>query len=165
MPLKKDIDDVSREEDFRDYDDRNIDDGWPYADKPGAGSGPVDNAAYGNDNPNTETKRNPGFTVDDAGFDGLEEPLKDSIRPGTLGLEDADDLEERLTDAIEALGIVAMDLLDVHVNGGTVTIEGEIDDADTSHRIVRAVQATSGVGRVVNHLRLAGVDSRIPDEE
>lgn len=165
MPLKKNIDDTSREEDFRDYDDRNIDDGWPYADKPGAGSGPVDNAAYGTSNSNTETDRNPGFLLDEAGFDGLEEPQRDSLRPGTVGLENSDDLEEKISDRIDALGIIDMDLIDIHVDRMTATVEGEVDDATTARRILRTVQETPGIERVVNHLRLAGVDSRIPDED
>ncbi|SFB37245.1 BON domain-containing protein [Rhizobium sp. NFR07] len=165
MPLKKGIDDVSREEDFRDFDDRNIDEGWPYADQPGAASGPVDNAAYGNSGANTEKDRNPGFLLDDAGADGLEEPLKDSLRPGTMGLEDSDDLEERITDTIDGLGIIDMDLIDVHVDRGIVTVEGEVDDAPTAHQILRQVQAVKGVRKVVNHLRLVGVDGSIPDDD
>jgi hypothetical protein len=165
MPLKKNIDDTSREEDFRDFDDRNIDDGWPYADQPGAGSGPVDNAAYGNSDPKTETDRNPGFTLDEAGFDGSEPPQRDSLRPGTLGLENDDDLEERITDTIETLGVIDMDLIDIHVERGTATIEGEVDDAATARQILRAAQQTTGVRRVINRLRLAGVDSLIPDED
>jgi len=165
MPIKKDIDDISREEDFRDYDDRNIDDGWPYADQPGAASGPVDNAAYGNSVNKNEGSRNPGFLLDEAGADGLEEPLRDSLRPGTKGLEESDDLEERVTDAIEALGIIDMDLLDVHVDRGIVTIEGEVDEATTARRIGQSIQGLAGVRKVVNHLRTIGVDSRIPDDD
>ena len=165
MSPKKDINDTSREEDFRDFDDRNIDDGWPYADKPGQAAGPVDNAAYGNASPNTETSRNPGFLIDEAGFDGLEEPQRDSLRPGTMGLENWDDLEERVTDAIEGLSIVDMDLIDIHVDRNSVTIEGQVDDASTSHRIIRAIQTVEGVGKIINRLRLAGVDSRIPDDD
>lgn len=165
MSPKRDINDISREEDFRDFDDRNIDDGWPYADKPGQAAGPVDNAAYGNASPDTETSRNPGFLIDGAGFDGLEEAQRDSLRPGTTGLEDWDDLEERITDAIDALDIVDMDLIDIHVDRNNVTIEGQVDDAATSHRIIIATQSVSGVGRVINHLRLAGIDSRIPNED
>lgn len=165
MSPKRDVNDISREEDFRDFDDRNLDDGWPYADKPGQAAGPVDNAAYGNTNPETETGRNPGFLIDEAGFDGLEEPQRDSLRPGTMGLENWDDLEERVTDAIDALGIIDMDLIDIHVDRNNVTIEGQVDDAATSHNIIGATRNVAGVGRVINHLRLAGVDSRIPDED
>ncbi len=165
MPVKKDIDDISREEDFRDYDDRNIDEGWPYADQPGAGSGPVDNAAYGSSGGNGDRTRNPGFLVDQAGSDGAEAPLGDSLKPGTEGLEEADDLEERVTDAIEALAIIDMNLLDVHVDRGVVTLSGQVDDAAVSRRIVHAAQHVEGTRRVINHLRLAGIDGRIPDED
>lgn len=165
MSPKRDVNDISREEDFRDFDDRNLDDGWPYADKPGQAAGPVDNAAYGNTSPKTETGRNPGFLIDEAGFDGLQEPQRDSLRPGTTGLENWDDLEERVTDAIDALGIIDMDLIDIHVDRNNVTIEGQVDDAATSHNIIGATRNVAGVGRVINHLRLAGVDSRIPDED
>jgi FtsZ-binding cell division protein ZapB len=113
----------------------------------------------------TETDRNPGFTLDEAGFDGSEPPQRDSLRPGTLGLENDDDLEERITDTIETLGVIDMDLIDIHVERGTATIEGEVDDAATARQILRAAQQTTGVRRVINRLRLAGVDSLIPDED
>lgn len=164
MP-KKDIDDISREEDFRDYEERNIDDGWPYADQPGAASGPIDNAPYGTSTAKTETDRNPGFLVEDAGFDGAEPRQRDSLRPGTLGLEEADDLEERITDAIDRLGLIDMDLIDIRVERGITTIEGEVDDAETGNRILATIQNVSGVRHIRNHLRLAGVDSRIPDDD
>lgn len=164
MP-KKDMDDISREEDFRDYEERNLDDGWPYADKPGAASAPVDNAPYGGSESDTATDQNPGFMVDEAGFDGMEPPQRDSLRPGTIGLEIADDLEERITETIDALGIIDMALIDVRVQGNTTTIEGEVDDAATGRRILAAVQTVAGVRNIRNHLRLSGVDSRIPSDD
>lgn len=165
MPVKKDIDDISREEDFRDYDNRNIDDGWPYADQAGAKSGAVDNAAYGDPNANFDRDRNGGFLLDEADASGLEEPVRDSARPGTVGLEESDDLEERVTDAIDSLGLVTMEMIDVHAENGVVTIEGVVDDAATSRKIGRHIQDIAGVRQVVNHLRLAGVDSRIPTDD
>jgi hypothetical protein len=165
MPMKKGIDDISREEDFRDYDDRNIDEGWPYADEPGAASAPAGNTAYGHRSDASDKQGNPGFLLDEATADGLEEAPRDGVRPATVGLEEADDLEERLTDAIDALGIIDMDLIDVRVQGGVVTIEGEVDDRITANRIFREIQQVSGVHKVVSHLRLEGVDSRIPDED
>ncbi|MGK6316814.1 BON domain-containing protein [Neorhizobium sp. DT-125] len=165
MPAKRKVDDISREEDFRDYDDRNIDEGWPYDDASGAGARPVDNAAYGEPAANFDSERNRGYHVDEADFDGLEERVVDSAFPGTDGLEDSDDLEERVTDAIENLDVVPMDAIDVHVDDGKVTIEGVVDDASASRKIVRQVQDIPGVRLVINHLRLSGVDSRIPDED
>ncbi|MEN3149230.1 BON domain-containing protein [Neorhizobium sp. IRAMC:178] len=163
MPGKKKADDISREEDFRDYDDRNIDEGWPYDDAGGAR--PVDNAAYGDPKANFDTNRNRGYQVDNVESDGSEERLVDTIRPGTKGIEEADDLEERITDAIEDLDVIDMASIDVHVEDGTVTLEGAVDDAATSRKIVRRIQRVAGVRELVNNLRLEGVDSHIPDDD
>lgn len=165
MPAKKKVDDISREEDFRDYDDRNIDEGWPYDDTAGAGSRAVDNNAYGQPTANFDRERNPGYRIDGTDADGQEERLKDDVRPATIGREDADDLEERITDKLLDLDIVEIDSIDVHVDGDRVTIEGVVDDSPTSRRIASEVQKIGGVRLVVNNLRLAGVDSRIPDED
>ena len=165
MPAKKNADDISREEDFRDYDDRNIDEGWPYDDAAGAGKRPVDNAPYGQPSANFDRERNRGYRVDEADFDGLEERQADSIFPGTEGLEESDDLEERVSDAIDNLGVIDMDSIDVHVEKGVVSLEGVVDEAETSRRIGRHIQGIAGVRRVVNNLRLAGIDSHIPDED
>lgn len=164
MPAKRKVDDISREEDFRDYDDRNIDDGWPYEDTAGAGGRDVGNAPYGEPAANFDRERNQGYHVDQADASGLQERLANSMLPGTEGLENDDDLEERITDAVENLDIVAMEMIDVHAHGGKVTIEGVVDDAVTARKIGRQVQAVAGVRSVVNNLRLAGVDSRIPDD-
>jgi hypothetical protein len=165
MALKRKVDDISREEDFRDYEERDIDEGWPYDDAAGAGSRTVDNMAYGQPQANFDEGRNGGYQVDGADFDGQEERLVDNIRPVTKGVENADDLEERITDALDALGIADMDGLDLHVIDGEVTISGVVDDQSTSRRIETAVERVAGVRLVVNHLRLAGVDSRIPDSD
>jgi osmotically-inducible protein OsmY len=58
-----------------------------------------------------------------------------------------------------------MDSIDVHVDGGNVTIEGVVDEADTARAIGRRIQGMAGVRKVTNNLRLAGVDTRIPDDD
>lgn len=165
MPAKKNENDLSREADYRDYDTRNIDDGWPYADQAGATAGPVGNAAYGDPDANFDRERNKGFQVDSADETGLEEPIEDRATPATKGLEESDDLEERVSDAIEALDLVAMETIDIRADGTTVTIEGEVDDDQTARKIVAHVKRVPGVGRVVNELTLLGIDSLIPDED
>ena len=165
MASKKPVNDMSREEDYRDYDTRNIDEGWPYADQAGAGAPPVDNAAYGDPKANFDRERNKGYAVDNADETGLEEPVNDPRRPATVGVEDTDDLEERVSDAIEALDIVAMETIDVRADGTTVTLEGEVDDDQTARKIVAHVKRVPGVGRVVNDLTLLGIDSLIPDDD
>jgi len=165
MAIKRNPDNTPREEDYRDYDTRNIDEGWPYADAAGAAAKPVENAAYGDPNANFDRDRNPGYHVDGVDADGQEERLKDSVRPGTEGLEDSDDLEERINDALENLEDITMEAIDLHADRGTVTLEGTVDDTALSRRIVATVQGVAGVRRVVNNLQLAGVDARIPDED
>ncbi len=165
MPVKKSVNDISREEDYRDYDTRNIDDGWPYADQAGATAGPVDNAAYGDTDANFDRERNKGFQVDSADETGLEEPVNDRATPATKGIEESDDLEERVSDAIEQMDLVAMETIDIRADGTTVTIEGEVDDAQTARQIVAHVRRVPGVGKVVNALTLLGIDSLIPDED
>lgn len=164
MPAKK-VNDISREEDFRDYDDRNIDEGWPYDDSAGAGSRAVDNTAYGQPAANFDRERNPGYRIDNVDADGAEQRLRDGLRPETIGREDADDLEERITDKLLDLDIVETDSIDLHVDGGKVTLEGEVDERATSQLIVREIEKVAGVHVIVNNLRLAGVDSGIPDED
>lgn len=165
MPDKKNVNDISREEDYRDYDTRNIDDGWPYADQAGGTSGPVDNAAYGDPAANFDRERNKGYTVDTADASGLEEGIVDRATPATRGMENTDDLEERVSEAIEALDLVAMETIDIRADGNTVTIEGEVDDEATSRKLIAHVKRVPGVGRVVNSLTLLGIDSLIPEDD
>ncbi|MBP2549488.1 osmotically-inducible protein OsmY [Neorhizobium galegae] len=165
MTSKKPVNDISREEDYRDYDTRNIDEGWPYADQAGAGAAPVGNAAYSDAKANFDRERNRGYGVDTVDETGEEEPVKDGNTPATLGAEESDDLEERVSDAIEALDIVAMETIDIRADGSTVTIEGEVDDNQTARKIVAHVKRVPGVSRVVNELTLLGIDSLIPDDE
>jgi len=164
MAAKRNENDVSREEDFRDYDDRNIDEGWPYDDAAGAKSRPVDNTAYGS-GANFDEERNGGYKVHGTDADGQQDRLTDAIKPATDGLEDSDDIEERASEALENLEDVDMNSIDLHVHGGTLTIEGAVDDAQTSRRIVGTLQSIKGVRTVINNLRLNGVDGRIPDED
>ena len=165
MAIKRNADNITREEDFRDYDTRNIDDGWPYADAAGAATRPVGNAAYGDPNANFDRERNRGYHVDSVDADGLEEQSPDNVLPGTDGFELSDDIEERVTEALDDLGDVPMESIDVHAENGVVTIEGVVDDRSMASRVVRTAQTIRGVSRVVNNLRLAGVDTHIPTDD
>lgn len=165
MPGKKTVNDLPREEDYRDYDTRNIDDGWPYADQAGGTSGPLDNAAYGDTAANFDRERNKGYRVDSVDANGLEEEGPDRRTPATRGMETSDDLEERVSEAIEELDIVAMETIDIRADGNTITIEGEVDDHATARKLVAHVKRVPGVGRVVNALTLLGIDSLIPEDD
>ncbi len=165
MSAKRKVDDLSREEDFRDYEARDVEAGWPYDDASGVGSRPLDNQAYGRPGANFDESRNRGFQTDDAGFDGLEEPVRDATHPVTSGAEEDDECEERLTDAIEALGVVDMNSLDVHVVRGKATLIGVIDDEQRRRQIVDAAERVPGIRAVLDNLRVAGTDGRVSDAD
>lgn len=164
MALKKSENDLSREEDFRDYEQRDIEDGWPYADKPGATSKPAGNGEYGASG-NFDRERNGGFRIDGIEADGQENRLRDRGLPETVGRENDDDLEERISDALENLEDLQMEMIDLHVDDTTVVLEGMVDDDALIRRIVATVQRVPGVGRVINRITAGGVDSHIPDDD
>jgi Predicted periplasmic or secreted lipoprotein len=70
-----------------------------------------------------------------------------------------------VTEALDDLGDVPMESIDVHAENGVVTIEGVVDDRSMASRVVGTAQTIRGVGRVVNNLRLAGVDTHIPTDD
>lgn len=164
MALKKNENDVSREEDFRDYEDRNIDEGWPYDDKAGAASKQVDNGAYGASG-NLDREGSDGFQIDGVDKDGAEDRVRDRATPATVGRENDDDLEERISDALDALEDVQMEMIDLHVDGTTVVLEGMVDDESLIRRITATTQRVAGVGKVINRITAGGVDSHIPDDD
>ena len=50
-----------RQEEYGDYVERDIDEGWPYSDDPGAFGSDVGNAPYGGPGANFDGPRNPGL--------------------------------------------------------------------------------------------------------
>jgi hypothetical protein len=164
MPSKKPVDDISREEAYRDYVSHNIDQGWPYADKSGGSSESVENPAYGDPRANVDREPNTGFLVDEADASGVEERASGDVAPSVEALAESDDLEERIHDAIGALDLIQMELIDIHVKDGRVTIEGTVDGSATARTITAAVLRVPGVRTIVDNLRRGGVDSQIPGD-
>jgi osmotically-inducible protein OsmY len=103
--------------------------------------------------------------VTDADETGQQEAQKEQLRPGTLGVEDADDLEERVMDALTELPGVTAETIDIRAERGVITLEGEVDDAITFRHIERRALAVGGVRSVRNNLNIIGVDANIPDDE
>ena len=155
---------VSREEEYRDYEERDLKDGWPYADGDGATAAPSENRAYGETNADFDLERNPGYRTEDVEADGSEPALSRKLTPDTEHLEDADDLEERVTDNIASLDDVNLDSIDVHVEGKTVILEGDVDTVMEKRRVELAALSVDGVRRADNRLNTLGVDSHIPDD-
>jgi hypothetical protein len=60
-----------RQEEYGDYAERDIDEGWPYGDGPAAGSRRSANAPYGSSRSNFDRERNPGFHDTDERVEGF----------------------------------------------------------------------------------------------
>ncbi|MBB3316810.1 hypothetical protein FHT77_002691 [Rhizobium sp. BK181] len=104
---------LSREEDYRDFEERNIDDGWPYADKGQTGADSA-NGAYGEA---SGREPNSGFRVDGVDEDGNENPLRDSLRPGLIDRDDSDELEAKVAENLENIPDVDVGGIEVHADG------------------------------------------------
>lgn len=154
----------SREDDYRDYDQRNIGDGWPYADGPGATATPVENRGYGETAANFDRDRNEGFRVDPVNAEGFEPALAISDEPSTEGREEDDQLESDISVALEDFDDTVLTGLDIHVDGNVVTLRGAVDTPEERRGIELKVLGVDGVGQVKNFITTLGVDSHIPSD-
>ena len=157
---------LTREEDYRDYEERDLDEGWPYDDDAGAKSRPPANGPYGGTEANFDEETNKGYTVTDTDADGQQTAQSEQLLPGTLGQEDEDDIEERVMDAILEIEGVSAEMIDVSSDhGGIIVLEGEVDDAATARQLAARALKVSGVRSVRNNLSIIGVDANIPDDD
>lgn len=56
---------LSRDEDYRDYEERDLREGWPYSDGSGSTSRSPENRSYGATGANFDEDRGKGFIVDE----------------------------------------------------------------------------------------------------
>ncbi|MEZ2127442.1 MULTISPECIES: BON domain-containing protein [unclassified Sinorhizobium] len=156
---------TSRTEDYRDYEERNRDEGWPYSDVSGsAGTGP-DNRAYGETEANFESDPNGGFRVDGVDANGNENRLKDSLRPNTIDRDDSDELEVKISENLENIPDVDTSSIDVHVDGHVATLEGTVETIGIARKVELGALSVDGVHHVRNRLQLSGVDANLPKED
>lgn len=152
---------TAREEDYRDYDKRNIGEGWPYGDEDGL---PADrNAPYGGTGSNFDESGHVGVEI--AGSPEIASHGGPALSPA--GEEDAitdDVLEERVTDIVAAKENFDIDLLTITVHDGVVTLSGKVETARDRSLAQTVALATPGVRGCVNRLVLIGVDSHIPSD-
>ncbi|MDM9628126.1 BON domain-containing protein [Rhizobium sp. S152] len=165
MPRNDEKNPLSREEDYRDFEERDVEDGWPYADGAGSRSSAPDNRAYGDTGANFDRERNGGFRIDGVDADGGENRLKDSLRPDTIDREDSDELEAKVTENLENIPDVDVESVDVHADGHTVTIEGSVETIGIARKVELAALSVDGVHQVRNRLETIGVDAHIPNED
>lgn len=159
--IKKDL---SREEDYRDFEQRDIENGWPYDDGAGAASRPVGNGAYGESGANFDRERNGGYRVTNVDADGGQAPLVSPVLPETDHRENSDQLEADVAAALEDLPDLLLNALDIHADGRVVTLRGAVDTAEERRMIELRVVAVSGVSAVRNMITTMGVDTHIPGD-
>ncbi|MBA3041872.1 MAG: BON domain-containing protein [Alphaproteobacteria bacterium] len=159
--IKKDL---SREEDYRDFEQRDIENGWPYDDGAGAASRPVSNGAYGESGANFDRDRNGGYRVTNVDADGGQAPLVSPVLPETDHRENSDQLEANVAAALEDLPDLLLNALDIHADGRVVTLRGAVDTAEERRMIELRVVAVSGVSAVRNMITTMGVDTHIPGD-
>ncbi|GMB81983.1 BON domain-containing protein [Shinella zoogloeoides] len=151
-----------REDDFRDYEQRDIRDGWPYPDNDGD-LNDGKNAPYGAPGTNFDARDNKGVEVeadtDMRDVDGAPMPFSD-------GNEEAiadDDLEARITQTLEEDGRVDLAMLEITIRDGVAELEGAVDSEDDRRHLIGLLRRVKGLRDVrAEGLLARGVDSHIP---
>lgn len=154
-------DEISREEDYRDFEQRDLDDGWPYDDDSLASRKPVGNAAYGEAGGNFDRERDDGFKITRTGQDEGDPPAYPETG-NERRTEDDDQLESDIAALIEGLPGVNPDAIDIRVEGRVVTLRGSVDTAEERRLLEMKVLGVSGVERVHNRIETIGSDSHMP---
>ncbi|PZU80374.1 MAG: transporter [Shinella sp.] len=154
-------DELSREEDYRDFEQRDLENGWPYDDDSAASRKPVGNAAYGEADGNFDRERDDGIRITRAGPDAGDTPAFPETGDERR-TEDDDQLESDIAALIENLPGVNADLIDIRVESHVVTLRGSVDTADERRLVEMKVLGVKGIERVHNRLETIGSDSHIP---
>lgn len=155
---------LSREEDYRDYQERDDREGWPYSDESGFNSANPENQGYGTTPANFDEEPNSGLIGDTARKSGLEEDNARTLGPLPAARIDSDALEAAITDRLAEYDEINADSIDVHADNGVVTLEGSVETEAVAHAIEALVLSMRGVAKVRNELRTIGVDSHIPPD-
>lgn len=153
---------TAREEDYRDYEDRNIGEGWPYADDDMLPA--PKNDAYGQ----------PHSNFDETGHVGAEisrKPVIDSEGGPNIsatreaGLIEDDDLEVRISDILEQDERVGSpELITITVHRRVATLDGKVETEEMRRLSETLALSVSGVEGCLNNLILIGADSHIPKD-
>ncbi|WP_275789043.1 BON domain-containing protein [Pararhizobium gei] len=160
--IEKNPDSIRREEDYRDYEERDINDGWPYADATPGSEAKIGNGAYGEADENFDEAGNPGFQRSD------DTVIKTSNIPDLVGDDpsadvDDDALEEAIAETLSDRNI-DMNGLEIKASRGVVELTGTVDSTEDRRKVERLVSAVLGVVRVRSQLSTLGVDTGIPGD-
>ena len=157
---KRDPAATSREDDFRDYEEREIDEGWPYADEDAVKTG--ENVGYGTSESNFDKVDGPGAEIADApaiasqGGPSLSPSSEDPV------IED-DAIGEQIALAFESNGLDSENIT-INVHQGIAELSGRVDTDEEKSKLVRVALAVPGVENVTDALTLSGVDGHIPTD-
>ncbi len=153
---------TGREEDYRDYEDRDVNEGWPYADAVPGSETKVGNGSYGQASENFDEAGNPGFErSDDTAIESKNGP--DLFGDDTEADVNDDAIEEFISNALEDSEIDTAGI-DVRVRRGSVLLGGTVDTAQERGRIEAMVYAVPGVIKIRNDITTGGVDEGIPED-
>tara|TARA_Y100000815_G_C13289553_1_gene480237 strand:+ start:360 stop:854 length:495 start_codon:yes stop_codon:yes gene_type:complete len=157
---KRDPAATSREEDFRDYEERETDEGWPYADQDAVKTG--ENTGYGTSESNFDRAEGPGAEIADAPMIASEGGPSISPSSEDPVIED-DAIGEQIALAFESTGLDG-ETVTINVHRGVAELSGRVDTDEEKSKLVRIALAVPGVRNVTDALTLSGVDSHIPPD-
>ncbi len=151
---------TGREEDYRDYEDRDVNEGWPYADGTPGRQTRIGNGSYGQSAENFDQAGNPGFErSSDTVIESANGP--DLFGDDTEADVNDDALEDRISTALEDSEIETAGV-DLTVRRGAVWLSGTVDTSHERGRIEAMIYAVPGVIKIRNGLTTSGVDEGIP---
>lgn len=151
---------TGREDDYRDYEERDLTEGWPYADATPGTETKVGNGSYGEGAENFDEAGNPGFQrSNDTAIESENGP--DLFGDDTEADVDDDALEELIANRLEDSHIDTSGV-DIKARRGGVLLKGSVDTAHEARQIEALVYAVPGVISIRNTLEKIGADSGIP---
>jgi hypothetical protein len=152
---------TSREDDYRDYEERDLEDGWPYPDQDAARR--KANEAYGVAPAGLEGETNPGTEIADAPAiqSGAGPVLSQGIAHEAI--ED-DALEEEISNHFSDRDDIDETQITVTVRHGVAKLSGSVETAADAALAARIASAVPSVRAVYNLLVPVGLDSHSPGD-
>lgn len=153
---------VSREEDFRDYEERDTRDGWPYPDDDDARRA-AQNLPYASPGADLDQLDNGGVAItrDPAARDVDGAPLSFADETGDI-IADGD-LEARIMEALEDDHRVDLATLELTIRDGVAVLDGAVDSEEDRRYLISFLRRVKGVRDVeADRLLARGVDSHLP---
>lgn len=151
---------TSREDDYRDFEERDVNDGWPYADgAPGTEKKPA-NAAYGEGSTNLDEDENPGFERSD------DTAIDTANGVDLFGDESESDVDDDAHEDMIANALVDHDIetggIEIKVRRGVVLLTGAVETEQERLQAEQIALRIPGIVDVRNRLSKNGVDGNIP---